>query len=98
MMRGLDPTEKPPDTLRTVHKVYQQASIDALTKDTHILDLGRVQTNEGDPRLFEVKVLKRSSLAQTFACFEGLSWTSESSDTLEVGDIKVYEYRDLPGK
>lgn len=91
----LDTTKKSPGSLRTVHKYYQQASNDALAKDTNILDLGTVQKHAGHPKLSVVRDFSRRDQAMLFASLES---PPRTSDSLEIGDLKVYEHKDLPGK
>lgn len=91
----LDPTRKPPESLRAVHKFYQQASIDDLAGNTDVLDLGTVQTNNGDPRLSVAKTLDNSDLANVFALFDSVAC---EGDGLKLSNVNVYEHPDFPGK
>lgn len=94
-IREVHPTQKPPHALRAAHKSYQRASEEALAKDSNILDLGKVQINDGDPRLSLVTELKKSDLVKVFASFES---PPRSDGYQGFDDVKVYEHRDFSGK
>ncbi|KAL8804942.1 MAG: hypothetical protein Q9182_002252 [Xanthomendoza sp. 2 TL-2023] len=92
-MGKLNPNEKPPDSLKTIHKKYQRASAGTLAEDVNICDLSRVQDFVTDGRLRVVKTLEMSQLEEIFARFEGCN-----GNHLNFHEAKVYEHSNLPGK
>ncbi|KAL8786622.1 MAG: hypothetical protein Q9213_002651 [Squamulea squamosa] len=89
MSTKLDPKQKPPDSLRGLHKSYQKISRDALAKDINIKDFCRVQE---DVSVCNVRTVEGSKLAEIFSRFQG-----HGGDAAEPGNVKVYECADLPG-
>ncbi|KAL8809523.1 MAG: hypothetical protein Q9223_003031 [Gallowayella weberi] len=91
-MGKLDPNEKPPNSLKTIHKNYQRASADTLAEDVNVCDLSRVQDFVTDGRLHVVKALDIFRLEEVFTRFETCN-----SNHLKLHDVKVYEHSNLPG-
>ncbi|KAL8765720.1 MAG: hypothetical protein Q9209_007285 [Squamulea sp. 1 TL-2023] len=91
MSAKLDPKQKPPDSLKALHKSYQKISQDALAKDINVKDFGRVQEDVTAPRVSVVTTLDGSKLAQISSRFQGCEGDAE-----EPKNVKVYECVDLP--
>lgn len=91
-MERLDPHEKPPDSLKTLHKIYQKASTDALAKDSSICSFSKPQDSI-DCKIRPIGALEGSRLGTIFARFEG---DNEAHHKLQ--DVDVYESLTLPGK
>lgn len=91
----LDPTKKPPESLRVLHKYYQQAPADVLATDTNVLDLHTVLAGNANSNLSVVEELNKDDLGRAFTSFEGLSRTCDISN---LGNVKMYEHPRVPGK
>lgn len=91
----LDPTQKPPESLRALHKHYQQASADVLATDPNALDLHKVLADTTKSNLSVVEELNQDDLRKVFTSFEGPSRTCEISN---LENVKVYELPHVPGK
>ena len=89
----LSPNTRPPESLIAVHKHYQKLSADALAKDANVLDFHKVRSDAGNAEPFSVKELNKDGLAKAFSEFEG-----PHVDFSSVGNIRVYEHKDLPGQ
>ncbi|KAI4280446.1 MAG: hypothetical protein L6R38_004456 [Xanthoria sp. 2 TBL-2021] len=87
-----DPKQKPPDSLRALHKFYQKASADCLANDTNVFDFGGLQEDVTATKLRIVRLLKGHRLLEVFSRFEGYGEASADAE-----DVKVYENADLPG-
>ncbi|KAL8840739.1 MAG: hypothetical protein Q9170_001177 [Blastenia crenularia] len=87
------PTTKPPVSFTAIHKSYQKVCADALSNDDRVLDFDEIQRSAQDARLRLVKEVERRELRGTFAQFEG-----SKVDYSDIEAVRVYEYRDLPGK
>ncbi|KAL9000706.1 MAG: hypothetical protein Q9169_000742 [Polycauliona sp. 2 TL-2023] len=88
-----DPKQKPPESLRALHKFYQRASASALASDTNVCDWSDPQKDVPLGQLRTVGTLKGPRLLQTFAHFAG-----GDGDIANVNDVPVYEFADLPGQ
>lgn len=91
----LNPTSKPPELLRALHKYYQQAPADALATEYSVLDLQTDLAETMNPTLSIAEELNRDDLQKAFMAFERPSQTCDISN---AGKIKIYEHRHLPGK
>ncbi|KAI4246483.1 MAG: hypothetical protein L6R42_009869, partial [Xanthoria sp. 1 TBL-2021] len=91
MMGRQDPKQKPPDSLRALHKFYQKASADYLANDTNVFDFSGLQEDVTATKLRIVKLLRGHWLLEVFSRFEGYGEASA-----DVEDVKVYENADLP--
>ena len=92
MMGKQDPNQKPPESLKALHKFYQKASADHLASDTSVLDFSSLQEGLTSTRLRTVRTLKGPRLQEIFSHFEGYGEISADAD-----DVTVYENADLPG-
>ena len=92
MVEKLDPRQKPPDSLRALHKHYQRASAEALTDDINVYDFSSVQQDVTATGLSVVRLLKGPQLLEIMSRF---GYCGEAPAATE--DVKVYECADLPG-
>ncbi|KAL8860520.1 MAG: hypothetical protein Q9178_003179 [Gyalolechia marmorata] len=92
MVEKLDPRQKPPDSLRALHKYYQRASAEAITSDINVYNFSSVQQDVTAAGLRVVGLLKGPQLLEIMSRFE---YGGEAPAATE--DVKVYEHANLPG-
>ncbi|KAL8674574.1 MAG: hypothetical protein Q9168_001017 [Polycauliona sp. 1 TL-2023] len=87
-----DPKQKPPESLRNIHKFYQKASAGDLASDTNLSDLSASQKDVTFTRWRPLGILKGPQLLEIFSLFSACE-----GDSADINDFQVYEHADIPG-
>ncbi|KAL6710133.1 hypothetical protein ACN47E_009924 [Coniothyrium glycines] len=92
-MDGLDPHERPPDSIRNIYKKYQKLKSKALDEDENIVDFEHETQALNGSKVRIVKHLESTHLQACFQKFAGEPF----QDFGPRKNMAVYEHADMPG-
>lgn len=97
-MQGLDPHQRPPDTIRVVYKKYQKIKAKDLDTDPDLIDLPQTSKDRLPQGVRVVRELEATGLAETFRVFAGADAKASDQPQDPASKIPIYEHEDMPGK